>query len=210
MYAPSLDARAITHPKAARALSADALATLFTDARTANAFSPEPVAPELLARLAELSHLGPTAVNANPLRVVFVQSAEAKAKLLPALSPGNVEKVKQATVTAILAHDLKFVETLPRLFPHKDLSALAADPQAVAAMARYNAALQAGYFILGARALGVDAGPMGGFDKAVVDAEFFPEGTLKSDLLVNLGYGDDEKLHPRNPRLSLDEIARFA
>lgn len=200
---------ALATEKAARAIDADALATLFTEARTANAFLPEPVPIRVLAQLAELSHLGPTAVNANPLRIVFVQSEEAKSRLLPALSPGNVQKTSLAPVTAILAHDSNFVATLPRLFPHIDLSGLGADAEAAEKMAQYNAALQSGYFIMAARALGLDAGPMGGFDKAKVDAEFFAEGTLKSDLLVNLGYGDDEKLHPRNPRLSLDEIARF-
>jgi 3-hydroxypropanoate dehydrogenase len=209
MLASLPEIREFAHPKAARAIAPDALDALFTGARTANGFLPEPVAPDVLERVAQLSHLPPTAVNANPLRVVFVQTPEAKARLLPALSPGNVEKTKAAPVTAILAHDLNFVETLPRLFPHMDLSGFAADPEAAAKMAHYNATLQTGYFILAARALGLDAGPMGGFDREKVDAEFFPEGTLKSDLLINLGYGDDAKLHPRNPRLGLDEIARF-
>ena len=195
--------------KMSRALAPDALKTLYEGARTANAFLDEPVPHSLLEQLAQLSHAGPTAVNATPLRVVFIESPEAKARLLPALSPGNVEKTSNAPVTAILGHDLKFREKLPRLFAHMDLSAMLSDPSTVKSMAQYNAALQAGYFILAARALGLDAGPMGGFDKAAVDREFFPDGSVKSDLLVNLGYGDDSKLYPRNPRLDTHEIARF-
>src|SRR5437868_15496575 len=125
MLASLPEVRDFVSPSSARAVSPDVIATLFTEARTANGFLPEPVSADALARIAELSHLGPTAVNANPMRVVFVQTAEAKERLLPALSPGNIEKTKAAPVTAILAHDLNFVETLPRLFPHMDLSSLA-------------------------------------------------------------------------------------
>jgi 3-hydroxypropanoate dehydrogenase len=196
--------------KAGRRLSPDALRVLFTEARTANGFLTERVPARLLEELAELAHIGPTSANTTPLRIVYVQSPDARARLLPALMPGNVEKTKLAPVTAILAHDLEFGAKMPRLFPQMDLTSMLADPEVAASMAHYNAALQTGYFILAARALGLDAGPMGGFDKAAVDAAFFPEGTIKTDLLVNLGYGDDEKLHARNPRLALHEVARFA
>lgn len=192
-----------------RALSADALRTLFREARTPNGFLDGAVSRETLEELVELSHLGPTSTNANPLRVVFVETPQGKARLLPALAPGNVEKAQQAPVIAILGHDLAFGRHMKRLFPHKDVSGMLADENVVREMARYNATLQTGYFILAARALGLDAGPMGGFNKQAVDREFFPDGTIKTDVLVNLGYGNDEKLFPRNPRLTVEEVARF-
>ena len=144
-----------------------------------------------------------------PLRMVFVTTPEGRERLRPLLSAGNVAKVESAPVTAILARDLNFHETLPRLFPHApqqyyDRARDNAEPASL-----QNATLQAGYFILAARAHGLDAGPMGGFDNAGVDAEFFPDGTRKSILLVALGYGDDSKLFPRNPRLDFSEIASF-
>lgn len=192
-----------------RALDRSALETLFHNARTANGFLPEPVSPETLRDVVEATKMAPTAMNALPLRIVFVTSDEGRARLIPALMPGNVAKVESAPVTAILARDLEFHEHLPRLFPHA--------PQAVDVarnnadrMSLQSALLQAGYFILAARAHGLDAGPMGGFDPEKVDAEFFPDGTRKSILLVSLGYGDDTKLHPRNPRLDYEEIASFA
>jgi 3-hydroxypropanoate dehydrogenase len=160
-----------------------------------------------LRAIVEAAHLGPTTINATPLRVVFVTSPEGRERLRPLLMPGNVDKTFSAPVTAILARDLQFHEHLPRLFPHA--------PQATFDYARanaeplwlQNATLQAGYFIISARAHGLDAGPMGGFDAPGVDREFFPEGARKSILLVTLGYGDDAKLFPRNPRLSFDEVA---
>jgi 3-hydroxypropanoate dehydrogenase len=195
--------------KSTRALNDRALDTIFHEARTANGFLPEPVQAELLERIVESAKVPPTAMNSLPLRVVFVTTPEGRERLKPLLSPGNVAKVESAPVTAILARDLNFHASLPRLFPHA--------PQAYFDMARdnadsmslQNATLQAGYFILSARAHGLDAGPMGGFDNAGVDAEFFPDGTRNSILLVSLGYGDDSKLFPRNPRLEFDEIASF-
>jgi len=195
-------------PLESTALDATALATLFHEARTANGFLPVPVPHAVLEAIVEASHLGPTAMNATPLRVLFIESADAKDRLLKTLSPGNVEKTKAAPVTAIVGHDLRFYEHLPKLFPHRDMSHIAKDPQA-ASFSQYNAALQTGYFILAARAFGLDAGPMGGFDKEAVDREFFPDGRIKSDLLVNLGYGDDSKLYPRAPRLEFDDVARY-
>jgi len=187
-----------------------ALDVLFHSARTANGFLPQPVSEQTLRDVVEAMKMAPTAMNALPLRVVFVTTDEGRARLIPALMPGNVAKVESAPVTAILARDLEFYQHLPRLFPHA--------PQAYFDNARanadeaslQNATLQAGYFILAARAHGLDAGPMGGFDRAKVDAEFFPKGTSKSILLVSLGYGDDSKLYPRNPRLDFEEIAAFA
>lgn len=198
-----------THVKATRRLSDDALGVLFSHARTPRHFLQEPVPQRLLQELATLSHLPPTSANTTPLRITFVQSEAAKTRLLPALSPGNVEKTRSAPVTAILGHDLQFGRHLPRLSPQMDLSSMLADPAVSSTISHYNAALQTGYFILAARALGLDAGPMGGFDRAAVDAEFFPDGSIKTDVLVNLGYGDDERLHPRNSRLGVTEVASF-
>jgi 3-hydroxypropanoate dehydrogenase len=199
--------------KASRTVDERALRTLFLDARTANGFLPAPVSHALLEQIVTLAELGPTAGNALPLRVVFVESAEGKARLRPALHEGNVAKTAAAPVTAIIAADLRFYEHLPRLFPHKDLrSTFAAEENAPMAreFAKMNATLQGAYLMLAARALGLDAGPMGGFDHATVDAEFFPDGTLSSLWLVNMGYGDDTQLFDRNPRLTFEEVASYA
>jgi 3-hydroxypropanoate dehydrogenase len=198
-----------TIDKSNRALDERTLNTIFHDARTANGFLPEPVPAELLERIVDSAKMAPTAMNSLPLRMVFVTTPEGRERLRPLLSAGNVAKVESAPVTAILARDLNFHETLPRLFPHApqqyyDRARDNAEPASL-----QNATLQAGYFILAARAHGLDAGPMGGFDNAGVDAEFFPDGTRKSILLVALGYGDDSKLFPRNPRLDFSEIASF-
>jgi 3-hydroxypropanoate dehydrogenase len=195
-----------SEPKIARALDERALHTLFHGARSANGFLPDPVAPELLDKLVELTALGPTAMNTIPLRVVFVTSEAGRDRLRPTLMPGNVAKADSAPVTAILARDLRFHEHFGRLFPHAPQYAENAK-RGAEPISLQNATLQAGYFILAARALGLDAGPMGGFDAAKVDAEFFPDGTRKSILLVTLGYGDDSKLFPRSPRLDVSEIA---
>jgi nitroreductase len=197
-------------PKSTRRLSPEALHVLFSGARTPRAFFPDPIPDGVLKELVELTHLAPTSANTTPLRVLYVQTPEEKARLLPAMSAGNVERTKIAPATAILAHDLRFGDHVKRLAPHMDLSALIADPVRSEESARFNATLQCGYFILAARALGLDAGPMGGFDRAAVDSAFFPDGTWKTDLVVNLGYGDDAALRERSPRLTVDEIARFA
>jgi 3-hydroxypropanoate dehydrogenase len=199
-----------TIDKQTRALDQRALQTLFHEARSANGFLPEPVSPDVLEAIVDATKFAPTAMNALPLRIVFVTSQAGRDRLRPLLMPGNVAKMDSAPVTAILARDLNFHEALPRLFPHApqayfDMARDSADP-----MSLQNATLQAGYFILAVRAHGLDAGPMGGFDKAGVDAEFFPDGTRKSILLVTLGYGDDSKLFPRNPRPEFEEIASFA
>lgn len=193
--------------KPARAIDRAALNTLFHEARTANGFRPVPVAAELLRELIDATKMGPTAMNALPLRVAFVTSQEARERLKALVMPGNVAKVESAPVTAILARDLHFHEDLPALFPHAPQQYFDVAKANAETMSLQNATLQAGYFILAARALGLDAGPMGGFDANAVDAEFFPDGAHKSILLVTLGYGDDSKLFPRNPRPEFAEIA---
>jgi 3-hydroxypropanoate dehydrogenase len=198
-----------------------ALDQLFREARTHSAWLDVPVGDDLLRELYELMKWAPTSANSNPARIVFVRSPEAKQRLLPALAPGNVEKVMTAPVTAIVAYDLKFYEKLPKLFPHnprmRDL--FARSPELVETTARRNSSLQGAYLILAARALGLDCGPLSGFDNAKVDEEFFaagkpcagcdqeffPDGHLKSNFLCNLGYGDRSKLFPRHPRLGFSE-----
>jgi 3-hydroxypropanoate dehydrogenase len=191
-------------------LDARALDLLFRDARTFNAFLDTPVADATLLEAVRLAEYGPTAVNAVPARFVFVRSAEAKQKLAPHLSAGNRDKTVAAPVTAIVAYDLAFPETLARTFPHAPQAKSWFNEESAAATALHSGTLQAAYFILAARGLGLDAGPMAGFDKAGVDAAFFAGTTWRSNILINLGYGDRAKLHPRNPRLTTDEIVRFA
>ena len=193
-------------------LDSAALATLFHEARTWNAFRPESVDPALLRKVYETARMGPTAVNANPLRVAFVISKEAKERLRPALSPGNVDKTMGAPVTAIFAHDLAFHEKLDRLIPvlMPGIGQMfAANPDKAEATARQSGTLQAAYFMLAARAYGLDIGPMAGFDNAAVDAAFFAGTTWRSNFLCNLGHGDPKGLYPRNPRLDFEEVAQI-
>lgn len=191
-----------------RPLSDSALAQLFTEARTRNAWSDRPVSEDLLRRLYDLTKFGPTAVNATPARFVFVTSPEAKARLAPLMSDGNREKTLQAPVNVIIGQDIEFHETLPRLFPHapgaKDWFA---DEAGRREAAFRNASLQGGYFLIAARALGLDVGPMSGFDPAGVKAEFFAGTAVEPNFVVNLGYGTDENLFPRSPRLGFEEAA---
>jgi 3-hydroxypropanoate dehydrogenase len=190
-------------------LSDDGLDLIFRKARTHRGWLDRPVPDALLRQVYELACLGPTSANSSPMRVLFVKSREAKERLRPCLSPGNVDKTMQAPVTAIIGHDLEFYELLPRLFPTADMRAnYAGKPELIAATAFRNASLQGAYLMLAARALGLDCGGMSGFDNAKVDAEFFPEGRVKSNFLCNLGYGDPAKLPPRPPRLSFDEVCR--
>ena len=208
---PTLDE--IVELKAARALDERALRTLFLEGRSANGFLDRPVPRPLLERIVELAQLGPTSSNSLPMRVVFVESREAKERLRPALSPGNLDKTMAAPVTAIIAADLRFYDHLPRTWPHRpearEKFAAPERTEVARQFALTNATLQGAYFILAARAVGLDAGPMGGFDKVKVDAEFFSDGTLVSIFLVNLGYGDDSKVFRRLPRLPFDDVARF-
>jgi 3-hydroxypropanoate dehydrogenase len=187
------------------------LKLLFTEARTHSAWLDRPVPDDLLERLYALVRMGPSGGNAQPLRVVFVKSREAKERLRPALSPGNVDKTMNAPVTAIVAFDTRFYDKLPQLFPARPemRDNIANLPEAQRErLGTTSALLQAGYLILAARALGLDCGPMGGFDPAKVDAAFLSESGWRSLLLVNLGYGDRDKLHPRLPRLSFEEACR--
>ena len=186
-----------------------ALDQLFRTARTYNAFSGQ-VSDATLRDLYELLKLGPTQANTTPARFVFVKSAQAKAKLGPALDKGNYNKTMAAPVTVIVARDLDFHEKMPYLFPHVDAKAWFDGPQANRETpALRNTALQSAYLILAARALGLDAGPMIGFDAAKVDEAFFAGTQLKSDILVNLGQGDPASIFPRSPRLPFDEAARI-
>ena len=186
-----------------------ALDQLFRTARTYNAFSGQ-VSDATLRDLYELLKLGPTQANTTPARFVFVKSAQAKAKLGPALDKGNYNKTMAAPVTVIVARDLDFHEKMPYLFPHVDAKAWFDGPRANRETpALRNTALQSAYLILAARALGLDAGPMIGFDAAKVDEAFFAGTQLKSDILVNLGQGDPASIYPRSPRLPFDEAARI-
>jgi 3-hydroxypropanoate dehydrogenase len=187
------------------------LDVLFREARTHSAWLDRQVPDALLEKVYELARMPPTAMNAQPLRVVFVKSAEAKERLKPALSPGNVEKTMTAPVTAIGAWDTAFYDQMPILFPSRDVRpGLLAMPEAAREkMATSSATLQISYLILAARSLGLDCGPMGGFDNAKLDAAFFPDGKWRSLLLVNLGYGNPERLFPRNPRLDFDAACRI-
>jgi 3-hydroxypropanoate dehydrogenase len=198
---------------AANTLGPAARQLLFSDARTHSAWLDRPVSDTLLHELYDLVRMGPTSANSQPLRLVFVRSAEAKEQLRGALSPGNVEKTMTAPVTAIVAHDVRFHEKLERLMPAMPRIAegFAAMPMPVREnIARQSTAMQAGYLIIAARGLGLDCGPMGGFDPAAVDRAFFPDGEWTTSLLVNLGYGDPARLFPRQPRLAFDEACRIA
>lgn len=190
-----------------------ARALLFTEARSANAFTAEPVSDEELAAIWELAKWPPTAANTQPLRVQFVRTAAGKARLTPLMSEGNRAKTAAAPAVAILAADVDFHEFVPQFFPARpemqDRLA-AAGPQARETQARFNAALQCGYFLLAARAHGLTTGPMGGFDAAGVDAEFFPGGRHRSMLVVNLGHPAEDAWFPRLPRLGQDDVVSWA
>ncbi|BAV99635.1 3-hydroxypropanoate dehydrogenase [Lysobacter enzymogenes] len=192
-----------------KVLSDDALDQLFRSARTHNVLGGE-ISDQTLRQLYDLTKWGPTSANGSPARFVFVKSAEAKEKLRPALSEGNLAKTLAAPVTVIVAHDLEFYEKLPYLFPHDDArSWFAGNDAAINTTAFRNGSLQGAYLILAARALGLDTGAMSGFDNAKVDAAFFAGTKIKSNFLINLGYGEHDKLFPRSPRLPFDEAARI-
>ncbi len=198
-----------------------ALDTVFRKARTHNAWLDKPVTDAVLREIYEIMKWGPTSANASPARLIFLRSKQSKERLRPSLAPGNVEKTMSAPVTVIVAYDLKFYDKLPTLFPHspamRDL--YRSNPQLVEVTARRNSSLQGAYLMIAARSLGLDCGPMSGFDNAKLDEEFFgagkecdgcdqeffAEGSVRSNFLCNLGYGDTSKLFPRNPRLSFEE-----
>jgi 3-hydroxypropanoate dehydrogenase len=187
----------------------DSLDQIFRQARTFSAWRPQRIRAETLREIYELARWGPTSANCTPARFVFLESEAAKARLLPALSPLNVEKTKAAPVTVIAAWDTEFYEKLPRLFPQADMrSIFVGNQQLIDETAFRNSSLQGGYFILAARAVGLDCGPMSGFDPAKVNSEFFGDGKWKVNFLCNLGYGDRTKLRARNPRLEFDEACR--
>lgn len=199
-----------SHTTRDRPVTDAVLAQLFTEARTRNGWTDRPVDPALLRQLYELTKFGPTAVNNTPARFVFLTSPEARARLAPHMSEGNRAKTLQAPVNLIIGMDLDFHEHLDMLFPHapgaKDWFA---DEAARRESAFRNASLQGGYLTIAARALGLDVGPMSGFDPAGVKAEFFPDSNVEPNYIMNLGYGSDENLFPRSPRLSFDEAARI-
>ena len=191
--------------------SAESLDLMFRNARTHTHWQNLPVDDAVLREAYELAKFGPTSANMCPLRIVFVKSKDAKEKLKPCLQEGNVEKTMLAPATAIIAMDVHFFEKLPVLFPHADAKSWFKDlPENILEYtALRNGSLQGGYFILAARAVGLDCGPMSGFDNAKVDAAFFAGTTVKSNFLCNLGYGVSAKLHPRNPRLSFDDACKI-
>ena len=184
---------------------------LFAAARSHNRFSDEAVPDTTLQQIYELMKWGPTSANCCPARIVFVRSPEAKEQLVACMSAGNVDKTRSASVVAVIGMDLAFYEQLPRLFPATDArSWFVGKPDLVAATALRNSSLQGGYFIMAARALGLDCGPMSGFDAAKVDAAFFAATTVKSNFVCALGRGQPEALYPRGPRLGFDEACRLA
>jgi 3-hydroxypropanoate dehydrogenase len=197
------------HPATRSAVSSDALDQIFREARTHSTWLPEPVPVETLKRIYELARLGPTSANTVPARFVFLVTPEAKARLVPALMPGNVEKTRNAPVNVIVAWDTEFHKHLGKLFPQADFAPMFAGNPALAHETAFrNSSLEGAYFILAARALGLDCGPMSGFDAEKVNAEFFPDGKWKANFLCNLGFGDGSKLQPRNPRLDFEEACR--
>ena len=184
---------------------------LFTEARTHNGFTAEPVPEATLRELYDLMKWAPTSANSWPARIVFVSSPEAKAKLLECVAPGNVDKTRSAPVTAIIGTDMAFYEKLPFLFPHADAKSwFVGKPEFADTTAFRNSSIQGGYFILAARAVGLDCGPMSGFDGAKVDAAFWAGTTVKTNFLCNLGHGDASKLFSRSPRFSFEEACRIA
>lgn len=189
----------------AEALTASALATLFTEARTHNGWQDKPVTRRQLEDIYNLARLAPTSANCSPMRIVFIQSKEAKEKLAPALSGGNLKKTMTAPVTAIIAWDPEFYELLPHLFPGGDArSWFTSSAQLAQETAFRNSSLQAAYLIMACRALGLDTGPMSGFDNKLVDEIFLSQEGWKSNLLINIGYGDESKVYPRAPRLDFN------
>ncbi len=193
-------------------LTPDAVTTLFTQARSHHAWLDRPVEERLLTELYDLAKWGPTSMNSGPARILFVKSAAAKERLYPALMGSNVEQVRSAPVTVIVAHDLEFYEKLPRLAPHIPHARewFAGNEQAIRETAFRNSSLQGAYLIFAARALGLDSCAMSGFDNAKVDETFFKGTNWRSNFIFTLGYGDSSKLHPRGPRLEFEEACRIA
>ncbi|WP_312241614.1 malonic semialdehyde reductase [Pantoea sp.] len=191
-------------------LSDEAINALFLHARSHNGWLDKPVTDEQLASLYALTRMGPTSANCSPARFIFVRTAAGKEKLKPALSSGNLQKTMTAPVTVIVAYDRAFYEQLPTLFPHADArSWFTSSPAFAEETALRNSAMQAAYLIMAARSMGLDTGPMSGFDRPRLDDAFFADTTLTANLLINIGYGDRSKLFDRLPRLSLEEACDF-
>ena len=191
-------------------LSDAALDTLFREARTQNKWQDRPIEDAQLRALYDILKFGPTSANCSPARFVFVRTPESRAKLKEALSPGNVEKTMTAPVTVIVAHDPRFYDQLPKLFPHADAKSWFSGNYSLAEQTAFrNGTLQGGYLIMAARALGLDAGPMSGFDANKVEEHFLNTDGWKANFLINLGYGDPVGLFPRSPRLEFDEACRL-
>jgi 3-hydroxypropanoate dehydrogenase len=188
-------------------LDGNALDLIFLKARTQNGWLPTPVTDDQLRAIYQIMRSGPTSANSCPARILFIRTQEAKARLLPALSPTNVDKTKAAPVTAIIGYDTRFYELLPKLFPHRPemKNPYEANARLAETVAFRNGTLQGAYFMLAARAVGLDVGGMSGFDNAKVDAEFFPDGRIKSNFLCNVGHGDPSKVMAKLPRLEFDE-----
>lgn len=193
------------------ALSLAARGRIFETARTANTFLHKPVDDEMLLALYELYKWGPTSMNCQPGRIVFVRSSEAKERLKPALNPGNIDKAMAAPVVAIIAYDTQFFENLPTQFPPNPgaREMFAGNPALTLDTAVRNGTLQGAYLMIAARTLGLDVGPMSGFKPDVLNAAFFPDGQWKANFLVNLGWGDPSGVHPRGPRLPFKEVAKI-
>lgn len=192
-------------------LSAAAIAQLFTEARTHHRWLPRPLDLDTLQRLYDVAKWAPTAMNANPARFVFIASAAAKERLRPILAAGNVEKTMSAPLTVIVASDPTFYEQLPLLFPSNPKSAemFSGKPELAAKTAFRNSSLQGAYLILAARALGLDCGPMSGFDNARVDDEFFAQSGYRSNFLINIGYAAENSTYPRGPRLPFEQAVQI-
>lgn len=191
------------------AINDNALDQIFRTARTQNAWTETPVSETLLQAVYDLARMGPTSANCSPARFVFLTTAAAKEKLKPFLLPGNVPKVMGAPVTVIIGHDLTFYEKLPKLFPHTDARAwFVGNDRLIETTAFRNGTLQGAYFMMAARALGLDCGPMSGFDNAGVDRVFFDNGPVKSNFICAIGHGDPKAVFPRSPRMSFEEACQ--
>jgi 3-hydroxypropanoate dehydrogenase len=191
-------------------IDSQALDQIFLKARTANGFTDEPVSDEQLRQIYELAVMGPTSMNCQPARYVFLRTPESRERLLPALSPGNLEKTRRAPVTVIVATDTQFYEHMPQIWHREGAKEMFEGNAGLASStASRNGSLGGAYFIIAARSLGLDCGPMSGVDLAKVDAEFFPDGRYKANFLINLGHGDDSLLFQRNPRLGFEQACEL-
>lgn len=187
-----------------------ALATLFTEARTHNGWQDKPVSDQLCQQIYDLSKWGATSANCSPARLVFVKSAAEKEKLVACMAPGNQEKTRLAPVTVIIGMDMAFYEKLPQLFPHADAKSwFVGNQPLIDGTAFRNSSLQGAYFMLAARALGLDCGPMSGFDGDKINAAFFADSSVNVNFVCSIGYGDAGKLYPRSPRLAFDEACKI-